>query len=585
MSEFKDADKLIANIKEIGTKYQEAILRLMNSRIPQNMMNNFGSGNINSLAKEVADKIIDDPQKFIDTNIEYGHKFAALVNNTMKRFIGEETEPIYNSSPRDRRFKDPLWHQNLYFDFIKQFYIMSSHWISESTKKLELEPKTQQILEFYTRQFTDAFCPSNFPFYNPEVIKESLSTKWENISQGLDNFIEDLKNCDGILNIKTTDKMAFKLGENIASTEGKVVMQNDLMQLICYKPKAKARQIPILITPPWINKYYILDLSPENSFVKWLVDNDFQVFLISWVNPKENLSHKNFEDYASEGIIAACEYIRSSLNVKDISTIGYCIGGTLLACALSIMKTKKMDYINSATFLTTLLDFSNSGEVGIFVNEESVSAIEKEMDEKGFFDGRYLAHSFSMLRANDLIWSFFVNNYLLGKRPLPFDLLYWNSDPTNLPAKMHSFYLRNMYLENNLTKAGKVTMLGEKIELKNVEVPSFSLAAKEDHIAPWRGAFESAKLLGGKKEFCLSASGHVAGVVNPPNQNKYSYWTSQENEDSDTWLASATQHEGSWWKHWLEWQSKYSGEKIQQENYNSLKAIEKAPGSYVAKES
>lgn len=583
MSEFEDTDKLIANIKEIGAKYQEAILRLMNSRIPENLMNNLGSSNINSITKQVTDKIIDDPQKFIDTNIEYGQRFAALVNNTMKRFIGEEVDPIYNSTEKDRRFKDPAWHQNLYFDFIKQFYIMSSQWISDSAKKLELEPKTQQILEFYTRQFTDAFCPSNFPFYNPEVIKESLATKWDNISQGLDNFIQDLKNCDGMLNIQTTDKMAFKLGENIASTEGKIVFQNDLMQLICYKPKSKVRKIPILIIPPWINKYYILDLSPENSFVKWLVDNDFQVFLISWVNPGKDLSHKNFEDYANEGIIEASEYIRSSLGVDKISAVGYCIGGTLLASTLSIMKSKKMDYINSATFLTTLLDFSNSGEVGLFINEDTISAIEKEMEEKGFFDGRYLANSFSILRANDLIWSFFVNNYLLGKRPLPFDLLYWNSDSANMPAKMHSFYLRNMYLENNLAKPETVTMLGEKINLDKIDVPSFSLAAKEDHIAPWRGVYESAKLLGGEKEFCLSASGHVAGVVNPPNQNKYSYWIGGKKGDADIWLASAKQTQGSWWIHWLSWQNKYSGEIIEQKSYNSLKAIEKAPGSYVSK--
>jgi polyhydroxyalkanoate synthase len=581
MNEFNDADKIINNLKQIGEKYQEAMLRIMqDNNMPTQFINALNQQKMQSIMTEASNKIMEHPEQFIQHNIEYGQRLTTLLNNTMMRFVGEQDLPIYDNN-KDRRFKHPSWHENLYFDFIRQFYLMSTEWLQESTSQISLEPKMQQILEFYTRQFTDAFCPSNFPLYNPEVINESLASKWDNISKGLDNFLEDLKNGHGILDITTTDKMAFKIGKNIASTPGKVVMQNDLMQLIYYEPKKKVHQIPILIIPPWINKYYILDLSPENSLVKWLVDNNFQVFLISWINPDKKLAHKSFEDYASDGIIAASEYITRTLGVPQINAIGYCIGGTLLACALSVMKSKKMDYIASSTYLATLLDFSNAGEVGLFINEDTIALIEQEMSDKGFFDGKYLAGGFSLLRANDLIWSFFISNYLLGKRPLPFDLLYWNSDPTNLPEAMHSFYLRNMYLENNLTKSCKVTMLQEKIDLSSVNIPCFFLAAKDDHITPWRGVYNSMQLLGGEKEFCLTASGHVAGIINPVNQKKYSFWAGSVAESHAKWRASAKESAGSWWPHWLKWQLKYSGDMIEEKSYSKAKAIEAAPGSYV----
>ncbi len=581
MNEFNDADKIINNLKQIGEKYQEVMLRIMqDNNMPTQFINALNQQKMQSIMTEASNKIIEHPEQFIQHNIEYGQRLTTLLNNTMMRFVGEQDLPIYDNN-KDRRFKHPSWHENLYFDFIRQFYLMSTEWIQETTSQMSLEPKMQQVLEFYTRQFTDAFCPSNFPLYNPEVINESLASKWDNISKGLDNFLEDLKNGRGLLDITTTDKMAFKIGQNIASTPGKVIMQNDLMQLIYYEPKKKVHQIPILITPPWINKYYILDLSPENSLVKWLVDNNFQVFLISWINPDKSLAHKSFEDYASDGIIAASEYITKTLAVPQINTIGYCIGGTLLACASSVMKSKKMDYIASSTYLATLLDFSNAGEVGLFINEDTIALIEQEMSDKGFFDGKYLAGGFSLLRANDLIWSFFISNYLLGKRPLPFDLLYWNSDPTNLPEAMHSFYLRNMYLENNLTKSCKVTMLQEKIDLSSVNIPCFFLAAKDDHITPWRGVYNSMQLLGGEKEFCLTASGHVAGIINPVNQKKYSFWAGSIAESHAKWRASAKESVGSWWPHWLKWQLKYSGDMIEEKSYSKTKAIEAAPGSYV----
>ncbi len=582
MADFTEADQLINNIKHIGEKYQEVLFYMMRHK-PCASLSPMSPEKLQEIATKALDRLMTSPEQFMSLNAEYSQKFTSLVTNTVARFSGERLEPLYNPDSRDRRFKDATWRENLYFDFIKQFYLMSSEWAQKQTQNLHLEPLMQQSVEFYTKQFIDALCPSNFPFYNPEVVKEALSTKWQNIAQGMDNFLEDLKSTDGILSIKTTDKATFKLGKNIAATAGKVVMQNELMQLICYEPKNKVHAVPILITPPWINKYYILDLSPDNSLVKWLVENNFQVFLISWVNPDAKLSHKDFEDYAEEGILAASEYICEDLGYKKLNAIGYCIGGTLLATTLAYMKAKKIDYVASATYLAALLDFKEPGEVGMFINEDTIDAIEQEMERKGYFDGRYLANSFSLLRANDLIWSFVINNYLLGRRPLPFDLLYWNSDPTHLPAKMHSFYLRNMYLENRLATS-YITMLDTTIDLRKIDTPSFFLAAKDDHIAPWRSCYSGMQLMGGDKIFCLSASGHVAGIVNPPHQKKYSYWSSTNiSEAADTWLAESKESMGSWWNHWLEWQNKHSGGLVEEKEYNKIESIESAPGSYVMK--
>ena len=582
MNDFTDGDKLIGNITHIAEKYQEILTQMLHQKTKNPLGKIFEAEELQAIATKAIDKMTAHPEKFISTNMEYVTKFTALLANTITRSTGEDTVSLYSPCTGDKRFKDPAWRENVYFDFIKQFYLMSSEWAQKQTSQLELEPRLQRNMEFYTKQFIDALCPTNFPFYNPEVLKESLSTRWENIAQGLDNLLEDLKASNGLLNIQTTDKMAFKLGVNIACTEGKVVMQTDMAQLIHYKPKKQVHAVPILIIPPWINKYYILDLGKENSLVKYLVDNNFQVFLLSWVNPGPALSYKNFEDYASEGIIAATKYIKTHCKTDKINAFGYCIGGTLLATALSYLKSKKQNYINSATYVTTLLDFTDPGEVGLFINEDTIAGIEEEMRRVGYFDGRYLAHSFSLLRANDLIWSFFVNNYLLGRRPLPFDLLYWNADSTNLPSKMHSFYLRNMYLENNLTKPDAITFLGEKVDLSKISTPGFFLGAKDDHIAPWRSVFNGMKLLGDNQTFCLSASGHVAGVVNPPKNKKYSYWHLESDADNaDTWLSQSAEVMGSWWPYWLKWIAPYNGDLIEESFYKDANALEDAPGSYV----
>lgn len=472
-----------------------------------------------------------------------------------------------------------MWEDNAYFDFVKQYYLLSAEWLKKNIDQYELSDDLKQHLDFLTRHFIDAFSPSNFAFCNPKVLRETLESGGQNLVQGLENFLRDIKNSGNILNIRTTDKSAFKLGENIATTKGKVIFQNDLMQLICYEPKAKVHKIPILIIPPCINKYYILDLSSHNSLISFLVENNFQVFLISWVNPDSSLAGKGFDDYLQDGILAPIEYIRK-LGFKKIDFAGYCMGGTFLA----YLKVKKLDYANSATFFTTLLDYTSPGELGVFFNENTMKYIKEDMDLKGYFDGKYLSNTFSLLRANDLIWTFFVNNYLLGKNPMPFDLLYWNADSTNLPARMYQEYLQNTYYNNLLKEPNTLEILGTKIDLGKVDCNSFFVAAKEDHIAPWRSIYDGMKLINGDKVFCLTDSGHVAGVVNPPKTTKYNYRLNEDlSLNNKEWLLKATEYKGSWWECWLDWLIKKNTELVKSLNYKNLIAIEEAPGSYVKK--
>ena len=577
-----NSDEVIQNIKKVVDKYQEIMLYLMQGKgtfVPISLVDKDKN---RTVLTNTFEQFYASPEKFMKLNVEYMEKFKDLVSISVAKFTGQEVNPLYIPASRDRRFKDPAWQENIFFDFVKQFYLMSAEWVEKNVEQFELEPDLKKYLEFTSKQFVDAVAPSNFVFWNPQVLRASLDSGWQNVVKGLDNFLEDIKKGD-VLNIQTTDKSAFKLGENIAATPGKIIFQNDLMQLICYEPKEKTYKTPLLIIPPWINKYYILDLSSHNSLVKFLVDNNFQVFMVSWINPSAKLASKDFEDYLKEGVLDACEYI-VNLGYEQINAAGYCIGGTLLATGAAYMKTCKNNYLNSISLLTTLLDFAKPGEVGIFINESSITAIEAEMEAKGYFDGKYLANSFSMLRANDLVWSFFINNYLLGKSPMPFDLLYWNADPTNLPAKMNSYYLRNMYLNNLLKVEGGINMLGKPIDLSLIDCPAFFLAANDDHIAPWKAVYEGISLLKGKKMFCLTASGHVAGVVNPPKNSKYSYQISDDiSSKPEEWLNNNEEHKGSWWLPWKDWLVNNSQDLCDPINYNNIDFIEIAPGSYVKK--
>jgi polyhydroxyalkanoate synthase len=448
-----------------------------------------------------------------------------------------------------------------------------------------LDDKTAQKVDFYTRQFVDAMAPSNFLMTNPEVLRETLESGGENLVKGLDNLLEDLERGKGRLKIRMTDTEAFKLGENIALSPGKVVFQNDLMQLIQYAPTTEeVFKRPLLIIPPWINKFYILDLRPKNSFIRWAVEQGHTVFVISWVNPNEKLKSKSFEDYMTDGPLAALDAVEAATGEKDANVIGYCLGGTLLACTLSYMAAKKDARVKSATFFTTMMDFKDSGELGVFIDEVQLAALEEKMKDKGYLEGADMATTFNMLRANDLIWSFVVNNYLMGKDPFPFDLLYWNSDSTRMPAAMHSFYLRKMYQENKLVEPGGVTLKGVKIDLGKVKQPACLISTREDHIAPWKATYSATQLLGGKVKFILAGSGHIAGVVNPPEAEKYGFWTAAKNPaDPEDWLRAAEEHKGSWWPEWQRWIAALTGEKVpaRQPGDGKLKPLEDAPGSYV----
>jgi len=576
-------DDVINNFQNIAMKYHEILMTITHRKgnSPYGMI--FNKDKMQKISARILEKMQEKPEDFSALNIEYAQKFNVLMTNTLMKFIGEDIPSIFSPHKGDKRFKDEAWNQNIYFDFIKQFYLMSSNLIKKHISNLGFEPQTQRIVEFLSNQFTNAFCPSNFAFSNPEVFKESMMSGWNNITQGMDNFLEDLKNSDGMLNINTTDKMFFKLGQNIAATPGKVVLQNDLMQLIAYEPTSEVHQTPILIIPPCINKYYILDLSPENSFVKWLVNNNFQVFLVSWVNPDKHLSDMDLGDYVKQGVLDTIDYICKDLGYNKISTIGYCIGGTVLGIALGHMAKEKIDLVESAAFMATLLDFSNPGDIGLFINEDILDAFDEELNHKGYFDGKYLTQSFSLLRANDLIWSFFVNNYLLGRRPLPFDILYWNSDPTNLPAQMFRTYMKELYLGNKLVSSDGINILDTKIDLKNINIPTFFLSCKDDHITLWQSTFKGMQAMGGKKTFCLTTSGHVAGIVNPPHNRKYSYYYGGDiTHTPDKFIETSTETQGSWWPKWMEWcKSQTNNTLIPETKYAKFNSISQAPGSYV----
>ena len=577
------SDELLENCRKVGAYYQDILTYLLNNKNLANSLKYTNNKKLQAVTSKAFEQIITHPEKFNSVNLEYVQNFQKLIANSINSFIGKPTIVPEQEKKTDRRFKDPEWNQNIYFDFIKQYYLLTSDWMQKSIAKCDLDDDSKKYIQFSATQFIDAVSPANFAFSNPVVIKESLQSGLENIVKGMENFLTDIKKSNDSFNISTTDKSYFEIGKDIAATKGKVIYQNDLIQLIVYKPKKQTHAVPMLLIPPCINKFYILDLSEHNSFVKYLVDNNYQVFLISWVNPKKKHANKDFENYVKEGILDSIDEIQK-LGYKKVNTLGYCIGGTLLSIALSYHAVKKNKTINSATFLTTLIDFSNPGEVGALINENTYPLIEKEVNAKGYLDGKYLSNSFSLIRANDLIWSFFVNNYLLGKAPAVFDILYWNSDPTNLPAKMYLYYLKNMYIDNKLKNPDALEMLGTKIDVSKINIPTFSLAAESDHIALWKSVYDSYKLLSGDKTFCLSDAGHVAGVVNPANNSKYSYLISKDvTQSSESWQESAIAHKGSWWLGWKEWLEKHSGILSKSIDYDSLNFIEAAPGTYVKK--
>ncbi len=533
-------------------------------------------------------RLLSNPYKLAQAQMGLVWDYFTLWQKSMLRFAGMQTAPVASPENSDKRFRDEGWQEHFMFDFIKQSYLITARHVHETVNGIEgLEEQTARKVDFYTRQYIDALSPSNFALTNPEVFRETVRCNGQNLIKGLNNLLRDIEEGNGSLRVRMTDTMAFELGKNVATTPGKVVFQTDMMQLIQYQPSTqKVLKRPVLIVPPWINKFYILDLREKNSFIKWLVDQGQTVYVISWVNPDERLAEKTFDSYMKEGVFAAIDAIEKQTGEKAVNAIGYCLGGTLLAVTLAYLAAKKQKRIASATFLTTLTDFSEPGELGVFIDEQQVSNLEKKMFKRGFLEGSEMAGTFNMLRANDLIWSFVVNNYLMGRNPFPFDLLYWNSASTRLPAKMHSFYLRKMYMENKLIEPGGIEIDGVPLDLGKINVPCFFISTIEDHIAPWKSTYMGALRFTAPVRFVLGGSGHIAGVVNPPSANKYGYWVNPAAKlapTADEWFAGAMQHEGSWWVNWQEWIRERDNAEVDARDpaNGALKALEDAPGSYV----
>ena len=580
-----DPAELSKRWTEIAEKSQRLVAEFLSRQKAEEGIGMADPMAIGTAFLEMAARMMSNPARLAQAQLALWQDYMTLWQRTAERLLGGAAAPVVEPAPEDRRFRDQAWSDNTLFDFIKQSYLLSARWLQTQAKNVEgLDERTARKVDFYTRQFVDAIAPSNFVLTNPEVLRATIESRGENLVNGLKNLLDDLERGKGRLAISMTDMAAFRIGENVAATPGKVVYQTDLMQLIQYTPTTETvKRRPLLIIPPWINKFYVLDLRPKNSFIRWAVAQGHTVFVISWVNPDEGLARKTFEDYMREGPLAALDAMHEATGEREANVIGYCLGGTLLAATLAYMAAKRDGRVKSATYFVTMVDFKEAGELSVFIDEEQLHALEERMQKKGYLEARDMHTTFNLLRANDLIWSFVVNNYLLGKQPFPFDLLYWNADSTRMPAAMHSFYLRKMYQENLLVQPGGITLGGVPIDLRKVKAPAFLLSTREDHIAPWRSTYAATQIYSAPVKFVLSASGHIAGVVNPPG-SKYGHWENESNPPApEDWLSGATHREDSWWPLWEKWIAKYGGGEVpaRQPGDGKLPPIEDAPGSYV----
>ena len=527
-------------------------------------------------------EILSNPTKLIENQVKYYKSSLETWSDVQRYFLKQENN---NSQKNDKRFKSVTWEENPYFKMIKQQYLTSSDIIQETITGIEgLSHPEQKQITFFTKQMLEFFSPTNFLMTNPDALQEAMETKGQSLVNGLENLVDDLEKNDGEFNVSLTDETAFEIGKNIANAEGSVIYENKLYQLIYYKPTQEiSHQIPILIIPPWINKFYILDLKPENSFIKFLLSKGIPVFLMSWVNPDSSHSEIGYDDYLKDGLLDAIEQTRRFYSVDLINSIGYCIGGTLLATGLSYLNARKLEYIKSASFFTTLTDFEDPGDLSIFVSDEYLNTIKDQIDDLGFMDGDFLSQTFSFLRSNDLIYGPAVKSYLMGKKPPPFDLLYWNSDSTNLPGKMALEYLEKFYKNNDFSR-GKLEVLGEKVNLEQISQPIIAIGTFNDHIAPWKSSFNGLSKTSGEKVFILAGSGHIAGIINPEHSNKYGYWMNNENYSTpEKWFNSSINKNGSWWNEWYEWKKQFLSEKIISNKMIRITEIEPAPGRYVKK--
>jgi polyhydroxyalkanoate synthase len=536
------------------------------------------------LLSDIAQPWMADPAKLVEAQGVLLTSYMQLMSNAAQRAVGGTITPVVEPEPGDNRFADPAWSVNPYFDFWKQAYLITARWLQDMLDKTPgLDDRTRQRANFYLRQIVTALSPSNFPLTNPTVLRETAASSAENLVKGMANFVRDVQRSGPTLNISQTDVDAFEVGRNVATAPGKVIYQNDIMQLIQYAPTTEKVHVrPLLIVPPWINKFYILDLGPEKSLIRYVVSKGFTVFVVSWVNPDERHARKTFEDYMREGILAATDAVQRETEADKVNVVGYCVGGTLLGTTLAYLAARGEEPFSSATFLAAQVDFTNAGDLMVFIDEAQLKALEEMMAERGYLDAGRMATVFNMLRPKDLIWPYVINNYLLGKKPLPFDLLFWNQDSTRLPETNHKFYLREFYQENKLAR-GRMVIGSHTLDLGAVKLPIYELCAKEDHIAPAKSVFIGSRLFGGPVTYVVAGSGHIAGVINPPTKTKYQYWTNKKRAATlEAWMESAEEHPGSWWPHYVHWLAKYSGKLAPARDPGAkLGTIDDAPGSYV----
>ena len=534
---------------------------------------------------KVTEYWLSDPSRALEAQTRLFSGYLDVWSNAVNRIgAGTDVGDVIQPERGDKRFQDPEWGKNAFFDFLKQAYLVTSRWAGDLVEHAEgLDEHTRHKAGFYVKQISNAVSPSNFILTNPELFRETVASNGANLVRGMKMLAEDIAAGKGELKLRQADYSPFEIGRNIAMTPGKVVGRSDIAEILQYDPSTETvLKRPLLICPPWINKFYILDLNPQKSFIRWAVEQGHTVFVISWVNPDKRHGRKGWEAYIREGLQYGLDTIEKTTGEREVNAVGYCVGGTLLAAALALMAQERDDRIRSVTFLTTQVDFTYAGDLKVFVDEEQIAAVERSMNEKGFLDGTKMAAAFNMLRSGDLIWPYVVNNYMRGKDPLPFDLLYWNADSTRMGAANHSFYLRNCYLENNLA-LGRMELAGRTLSLADISIPVYNLATKEDHIAPARSVFLGCGYFGGDVDYVMAGSGHIAGVVNPPHQIKYQYWTNGKPVGSfDDWVAKATENPGSWWPHWHDWIVRKSDKRVPaRKPGKGVKLLGEAPGSYV----
>ena len=591
LASLQASEQFVTNLMRSVEATGQAIAKIVESKDKRHGAFTVASGMADSgkVFAPVMQHWLNDPKAYTEAQAKLNQDMIELWGRTYRRFLGEKVEPIITPSGHDPRFNDKEWTENAFFDFLKQAYLLAGKWAEDMIHNAAtVDAHTKHRAEFYLNQIVSALSPSNFPFSNPEVIRATVSTGAKNLAEGMTHLLEDLDHSGELLRIRQTDMSAFEVGKNLAVTPGKVVYQNELMQLIQYSPTTETvHEVPMLIVPPWINKFYILDLTPPKSFIKWLVDQGFTVFVISWVNPDEQLASKTFEDYMRQGVLEATRVVLCITEQPHTNALGYCVGGTLLACTLAYMAATNDHRINSATLFTAQTDFTKAGDLLVFIDDEQLKALEDLMAEKGFLDGARMAAVFNALRPKDLIWPYVVNNYLLGKQPFPFDLLYWNSDSTRMPPANHSFYLREFYMKNTLAQ-GLLKLNGVTLDLSKVTAPIYNVAAREDHIAPAQSVLNGTKLFGGPVRFVLAGSGHIAGVINPPAKKKYQYWLLEDGDPKliptiDAFIGKAREYPGSWWPDYKKWLSSQSGGQIAPPEAGGgvFKPLEDAPGSYV----